>query len=120
MILADTSVWITHLRDQIAALGALLDEGQIVCHPIVVGELACGSFHLRNVVLDMIQSLPQLMEVGHDEVLTLIENQRLMGKGIGWPDAHLLAASVLGDVRLWTMDRRLSEAAHKLGVFVSL
>jgi predicted nucleic acid-binding protein len=120
MILADTSIWITHLRSRIDPLGSLLEEGQVVCHPIVVGELACGSFQRRNAVLDMIQALPQLMEVGNDEVMTLIEVRRLMGSGIGWSDAHLLAASMLGDVRLWTMDRHLAEAAHRLGVHASL
>jgi predicted nucleic acid-binding protein len=82
MILADTSVWIDHLRDRNPSLMQLLLDDALVCHPIVVGELACGTFRDRAAVLSMLRQLPQLMEAQHDEVLSLIENHRLMGMGL--------------------------------------
>jgi predicted nucleic acid-binding protein len=113
-ILADTSVWIDHLRRGRSELAAQLEWGQIVQHPAVIGELACGTFRDRDVILDAIRRLPQIMEAQHDEVMALIEEHRLMGSGIGWIDAHLLASAVLSDVQLWTLDRRLADAARRI------
>lgn len=114
MILADTSVWIRHLHHGYAAMRAQLDWSNIVCHPAVIGELACGTFPDRSTILPMMRQLPLIMEAEHHEVMTLIERHRLMGTGIGWVDAHLLASAMLNDVTLWTLDRRLAEHAERL------
>ncbi len=116
MILADTSVWVHHLRHGNARLGGLLSEGQVVCHPFVIGELACGNLKNRAEVLLLLGRLPGAVPATHDEVLTLLETRRLMGQGLGWIDAHLLGAAVLQGVGLWTLDRRLASAAGALGV----
>lgn len=116
MILADTAIWIAHWRDFNDALADLVDQAQVICHPIVIGELACGQFPRRKHVLSIMRSLPQIMQADHDEVCALIENHRLMGTGIGYADAHLLASCVLGDDQLWTLDQRLQEAAKRLRV----
>ena len=116
MILADTSVWVHHLRQGNHRLGALLSDGQVACHPFVIGELACGNLKNRSEVLLLLRRLPSAVPATHDEVLTLIEARRLMGRGLGWIDAHLLGAAVLQGFNLWTLDRRLALAANDLNV----
>lgn len=115
MILVDSSVWIDHLRTRNPELVAQLEWGQVVTHPAVLGELACGTFRDRGKFLSLMQQLPQIMEAEHEEVMTLIERHRLMGKGIGWIDAHLLASAILSNARLWTLDKRLAEIERRIG-----
>lgn len=119
MILADTSIWIHHLRLGNDRLGGLLSDGQVVCHPFVIGELACGNMKNRAEVLLLLDRLPSAVLATQNEVLTLIEARRLMGRGLGWVDAHLLGAAVLQGFRLWTLDRQLELAASALGVEAS-
>ena len=108
MILADTSVWIDHLRVGDAVLGEFLDRGGVLCHPFVTGELALGNLRQRDIVLRALQRLPQAIVASHEEVLRLVERQPLYGLGIGYVDAHLLAAVRLTEgAKLWTRDRRL-------------
>jgi predicted nucleic acid-binding protein len=116
VILADTSVWVHHLRQGNDRLVGLLSDGQVVCHPFVIGELACGNLKNRTEVLLLLGRLPGAVPANQDEVLTLIERRRLMGRGLGWIDAHLLAAAVLQGFGLWTLDRRLALAAGALEV----
>lgn len=117
MTLADTSVRINHLRTNDPILEKLLEDHQVVMHPMVIGELACSDLRDRERVLDLLKGLPQIPLAGHREVLFLIESHRLMGRGIGYIDAHLLAAVALNNtVRLWTQDRRLRAAADGLGL----
>jgi len=116
VILADTSVWVHHLRHGNARLGDLLSGGQLVCHPFVIGELACGNLTNRGEILLLLGRLPGAIPAAHDEVLALIETRRLMGQGLGWVDAHLLGAALLQGCDLWTLDRRLALAARALGV----
>jgi predicted nucleic acid-binding protein len=116
MILADTSVWIMHLKHGTPALGSLLDIGQVAMHPIVLGELACGTFSQRTQILGMLRQIPQVMEAQHEEVLGLIESHRLMGLGLGWSDLHLLTAAILSGIRLWTLDKRLASVSLRFGV----
>ena len=87
-------------------------EGQVLCHPFIVGELACGNLRHRY----EIQALPQAIPAKHEEVLQFIENYRLMGKGLGYVDVHLLASVILTRVSLWTLDKKLNEVAVKLGL----
>ncbi len=117
-MLVDTSVWIDHFRRSNAALARQLSEAEVWCHSFVVGELACGRLRDRAEVLSLLATLPQAPLAGHDEVLTFVESNRLAGTGIGWIDAHLLAAARLARVGLWTMDRPLVAVAVELGLYV--
>ena len=95
-------------------LSSLLNRDEVECHPFIIGELACGCLRRRSEVLSLLRSLPHAPVASHDEVLTFIERHRLMGRGIGWIDAHLLASAALGNTPLWSRDRRLSEVATEL------
>lgn len=115
MILVDTSVWVDHLRAGDEGLIALLGENRVVTHPFVIGELACGNLRNRPEVMRLLQDLPRTPVAGDDEVLFFIERHELMGRGIGYIDAHLLAATTLADpARLWTRDKRLAKVASDL------
>ena len=116
MILVDTSVWVDHLRHGNAALAARLDTGEVLTHPFVIGELACGGARRRREILASLATLPQAPVASHDEVLAFVDAQKLSGSGIGWIDAHLLASTRLSGVNLWTLDRSLAAAAHRLGI----
>lgn len=116
MILADTSVWIDHLRHGVPRFSRFLEDGRILCHPFVVGELSLGSLRDRANVLALLASLPQAPTAAHAEVLTLVEEHRLAGSGLGWVDVHLLCAAALDGARLWTFDRRLASASARLGL----
>jgi predicted nucleic acid-binding protein len=116
MELVDTSVWIDHLRRRNLKLVDLLSDNLVLMHPFVIGELACGSIALRLEVIGLLGALPTAMTAKHEEVLDLVTDRRLFGQGIGWMDAHLLAAAVLSDATLWTLDKSLDKAARKLGI----
>jgi len=115
LILVDTSVWIDHLHKRIPALVDALESESILIHPFVIGELACGRLTKRDEVLHLLATLPSSLVATDTEALELIERHRLMGKGIGYFDVHLLAAVMLTDgARLWTRDKRLAEIAARL------
>ena len=114
MILVDTSVWIDHLRKGNARLKSLLHENEVLIHPFVIGEIACGSLKKRTEILDLLDALPEARLAYHHEVLNLIGSKHIYGHGIGWVDAHLLASAFLSRSKLWTLDRRLSEVATLL------
>lgn len=118
-VLVDTSVWVDFLRSGDSALAKMLKKmpgpNRVVMHPMIIGELACGNLNNRGSLLKLWSSLHTLTEASHEEVLFFIGHHRLMGKGIGYIDAHLLASVALAlDVRLWTRDLRLSRLAIKL------
>ena len=114
MVLVDTSVWVAHLRHGAIGLEALLNEARVVCHPFIVGELACGNLKHRFEIIVHLQALPQAIPAGHEEVMQFIENYHLMGKGLGYIDMHLLASALLTRVPLWTLDQKLNEVAVKM------
>ena len=116
MILVDTSLWVEHLRRGLPRLATLLQEGQVLIHPWVIGELACGNLRHRSAVLNLLQGLPAAMVASDAEVLPLIERDRLMGRGIGYVDAHLLASAKLSRCVLWSQDRRLAALAQDQGL----
>ncbi len=121
MILVDTSVWIDHLRHGDVELTRLLNTGQVLTHRFVIGELALGSLQNRNIVLSTLQNLPQVTVASDEEVLHFIENHALFGTGIGYIDAHLLAAVRLSPgALLWTRDKRLLAESVRLGLCVNL
>jgi len=115
-VIADTSVWVDHFRGAPTRLPALLDEGVVQMHPFVAGELALGGIPNRDEVLGWLDALPSANAATDDEVRWLVERHRLWGRGIGWVDAHLLAAALLGSVPLLTHDRTLAVVAADLGV----
>lgn len=114
MILADTSVWIDHLRREDVSMVALLDRAHVLIHPFVIGEVALGSFPHRELVLANLASLPRVTVATDSEVLGFIDRYKLFGVGIGYVDAHLLAAAQLDDAFLWTRDKRLVAIADQL------
>jgi predicted nucleic acid-binding protein len=115
MVLIDTSVWVDHLQRRNAELVALLNHGQVLAHPFVIGELALGSLQQRSTVLEALQNLPACAMATDVEVLHFINSHTLHGIGIGYVDVHLLAAARLTPtVKLWTLDKRLQAAATKL------
>ena len=114
MILVDTSVWVDHLRRGNDDLGRLLVDEQVLCHPFVVGELTCGRLTDRAEILARLQALPKARSVEYQEALAFVEMHRLMGAGLGWVDAHLLASATLSAASLWSFDRNLTKAARRL------
>lgn len=115
MILVDTSVWIDHLRSGDRHLADLLDRDVAASHDFVIGEIACGNLKNRQEILSLLAWLPKCESASHEEVLFFIERHSLMGRGIGYVDACLLAAATLSSARLWTRDRRLAVVAEELG-----
>lgn len=107
MVLVDTSVWIAHLREGEDNLIHLLNNGEIACHPFIIGELACGNLKNRVEILTLLQSLPSAIVAEHVEILQLIEDHKLMSRGIGYIDVHLLASAILTEIPLWTFDKKL-------------
>ncbi len=117
MILVDTSIWIDHLRQRDERLSSLLDQGQGLAHPFVIGELALGNLQNRHAILGALQELPQAPVTTDAEVLGFISGNGLHGMGIGCIDAHLLAATRLAPGAMpWTRDKRLLAAGMKPGL----
>ena len=113
--LVDTSIWVDHLRHRDKHLAALLEAGQVLCHPFVVGELACGNIRNRAEILDLLKALPRVAVADHGEVMHFLTENRLHSRGLGWIDLHLLASTSLSKATLWTADRALMKAAEELG-----
>jgi predicted nucleic acid-binding protein len=120
VILIDTSVWVDHLRSNEPDLAAALEQGVVLTHPFVMGELACGNLKNRGELLSLLQRLPGAPVATDAEALAFIEARTLMGRGIGYVGVHLLASAVLaGDgCRLWTRDGRLAAAAAEMGLAI--
>ena len=115
MMLADTSVWVDHLRRSDAALRAALEANEICIHPMVIGELACGNLRNRPILVNL-QLLPQATVATHDEALAMIEQHKFMGRGVEFVDVHLLASAKLSKATLWMRDKRLAVIAAELGL----
>jgi predicted nucleic acid-binding protein len=112
MMLVDTSVWIDHLRSGNELLSNLLDEGRVVTHPLVLGELSVGNISKRSTFLELARNLPIASEASHEEVASFIEKHRMWSKGIGYFDMHLLCSSLIDSIPLWTLDKRFAEIAQ--------
>lgn len=116
MILVDSSIWIDHLRRGDAELERLLAIDEVLCHPFVIGELACGHLRQRAAFLAQLRALPLAAAATHEEALAFVERHALAGRGIGWADVHLLIATLLArPAALWTRDKCLAAAAGELG-----
>ena len=116
MVLVDTSVWVEHLRRRHAELEALLFAGKVVTHPFVIGELACGHIKNREEIFSLLRALPSAIEADHDEVMAFVEKYRLMGKGLGLIDMHLMASALLSGMPLWTLDKSLRRESARLDI----
>lgn len=117
MILVDTSVWIDHFRTSNLMLTRVLEDGRVLSHPFVVGELALGNLRNRREVLEALTQMPRAVQARDTEVLGFIEAHSLHGLGVGYVDAHLLAAVRLtAGARLWTRDQRLLGLAEQFSV----
>jgi len=114
MVLVDTSIWVTHLRQGSRQLENLLMDAEVMCHPFIIGELACGNLKNRNEIISLLHSLPMAQTIEFDEFLFFIDQNHLMGKGVGFVDVHLLASAQLAGVSLWAADKRLKSAADQL------
>ena len=119
MVLVDTSIWVTHLREGNARLKTLLTNGEVVCHPFIIGELACGNIKNRTEILSSLHALPTAAVAKHEEVLHVIESHHLMARGLGFIDVHLLASALLTRVPLWTADKHLRAASTDLNITYS-
>lgn len=114
-VLADTSIWVDHFRRADVRLAGLLDRGDIVTHPFVIGELLLGGVPKASDMLDDLNTLPKATIASNDEVLHFIVKRKLAGLGIGYVDAHLLASTMLTiEAKIWTHDKRLLAAARSL------
>jgi predicted nucleic acid-binding protein len=114
MVLVDISVWVSHLRHGNPKLQEMLQEGQVVSHPFIIGELACGNISNRTEIISLMQSLPMLDAIEHEELLLFIEHNKMMGTGLGFVDVHLMAAAMLAGIPLWTQDKSLKQACSRL------
>jgi len=116
MVLVDSSVWVEHLRSGNIGLENLLNEGHVVSHLFIVGELACGNLSNRSEILSLLHALPLATHAEHEEVMHFIENYSLMGKGLGYIDMHLIVSALLTKVPIWTLDKKLKEVSSKLEI----
>lgn len=116
MVLVDTSVWINHFNRNDIKLSDLLKEGKVVIHTFIIGELSCGKIKNRAEILTLLQNLPRTSILTLDEYLVFIESNKLMGKGLGFVDIHLLGSSALTGSKLFTYDKKFNEAAKSLSI----
>jgi predicted nucleic acid-binding protein len=115
--LVDSSVWIDHLRVANEILSDLIEQREALTHPFIIGEIALGAIRSRSAVLASLDELPTAPVASDDDVRYLIEQHRLFGRGIGYVDAHLIAATRLRPgTKLWTRDRRLLAVANQFSV----
>jgi len=116
MVLVDTSIWVAHLRHGNRQLERLLMDAEVICHPFIIGELACGNINNRNEILSLLKSLPLAPVLEFDEFLFFIEENQLMRIGIGFVDVNILASAKLAGTPLWTADKKLNLAAINLSL----
>jgi predicted nucleic acid-binding protein len=117
VILVDTSIWIDHLRKPEFKLQKLLQNNEVVTHPLVRLELALGSIANRDEVLADLALLPHVPIAVTDELFGLVELRKLYRKGIGVTDLHLVASALLDkSISIWTRDKRLGEITDELGL----
>jgi predicted nucleic acid-binding protein len=114
VVIVDTSVWINHFNSSDLDLVLLLDSNRVLMHDFVLGEIACGSLKSRIQKLELLNNLPKPAIADISEVLFFIEKNKLMSKGIGFVDTHLLASASISKCKVWTYDKRLQLVAEQL------
>jgi predicted nucleic acid-binding protein len=116
-VLVDTSVWVDHFRQHNGVLTDLLELDLVMAHPLILGEIACGSPPKRAQTLSDLHALQQVRQASVREVMDFIERERLFGSGCGIVDMLLLASALMTPgVELWTLDKRLHAMAERFGV----
>lgn len=117
-VLVDTSVWVEHFRMRNGALETLLECDLVLMHPMVIGEIACGTPPSpRTGTLADLGVLPTVQQASLNETVAFIERESLDGKGCGLVDMVLLASTLITPgTALWTHDRRLADIANRFGV----
>jgi predicted nucleic acid-binding protein len=115
-ILVDTSVWIKHLKEGDKNLVPLLEQGLVTCHPFIIGELACGGIKNRHDIISLLNDLPSTDILDHYDIMEFIEYRKIMNKGIGYVDVHLLASALVSETPLWTFDKALKKVANQLSI----
>jgi len=115
-VLVDTNVWIKHFRNTNPLLGDLLEENEVLCHPVVIGELSMGNLANRDLVIRDFCALARPQEASWAETRHLVESRQLYGKGLQWNDVLLLASCIISQVPLWTLDLRLARQASLAGI----
>lgn len=116
-VLVDTSVWVDHFRRHNPALAELLAMDLALCHPMVLGEIGCGSPPARTQTLADLARLPSTQQASVQEVLAFLEREQLFGLGCGFVDITLLASTLITPgAELWTLDKRLAALAERAGV----
>ena len=115
-ILADTSVWIKHLREGDQNLIQWLEQGLVACHPFIIGEIACGDIKNRHEIISLLNDLPSTIILDHSEIMEFIENRKIMNEGIGYIDVHLLGSALVSETPLWTFDEALMKIAIQLSI----
>ncbi|MBJ7284015.1 MAG: type II toxin-antitoxin system VapC family toxin [Akkermansiaceae bacterium] len=115
-VLVDTCVWVRHFRQRNALLAAMLEDGEVWSHPIVVGELTMGTLKNRQQTIFDLSQLSRPPLASFSETRQMVESRKLWGRGIQWNDARILASSILGEIPLWTFDLRLQLIARELEI----
>ena len=115
-VLVDTSVWIKHLREGDQNLIRLLEQGLVACHPFIIGEIACGGIKNRFEIINLLNDLPSTEIIDHSDIMEFIESRKIMNKGIGYIDVHLLGSALVSDTPLWTFDKALRKTAIKFSI----
>jgi predicted nucleic acid-binding protein len=118
-VLVDTSVWIRFVANRApfaAEMDGLLSRNEVSGHDFVFGELLVGDMGGRTQLLAEYELMHQAPVVPHEDVVAFVRQRRLHGRGVGWIDAHLLASSLVGNLKLWTTDPRLATLARELGI----
>jgi predicted nucleic acid-binding protein len=115
-VLVDTSVWIKHLREGDQNLIRLLEQGLVAIHPFIIGELACGGIKNRHEIISLLTDLPSTEILDHSDIMEFIENRKIMNKGIGYIDVHLLGSALVSDTPLWTFDKALRKVAIQFSI----
>ncbi len=116
MLLIDTSIWVAHLRSGNHPLKKTLYHGEALCHPLIIGELACGTIKNRDEIISLLQSLPLAEVAENDDVLKFIEINHLMGLGLGFIDMHLLASALLSKNPIWSLDKKLNSVSARFNL----
>jgi len=116
VIIVDANIWIDHLRSRDKHLVSLIEKDQAFVHPYTVAEVSLGSLRNREEVVRQLSLFQAPPLASHEDVMSIIEWNKLAGTGIGYVDCHLLTATLLMGGRLWTRDRRLSAQSAKMGI----
>ena len=116
VVLADTSIWIDHFNQGDSRLEYLLNENEVVTHPFIIGELACGNMKNRTLIFGLLHALPSIPEISKEEFFSFLDHHRLFGTGLGYVDVHLLASALISNCVIYTRDKSLLSSAIKLKI----